>query len=145
MYGGFLYRINYEEYKKNELEMDEKIKKLSIEGENEDIEPLDEAYIIRVDDEEFRIDGNEYYLLLIGDHRFDADYIEDVLYGNEEAYARYKELNKKESKEMSSEELAEVVHLQSHFIAQEPDDVDVFEEMVYEGNTEYGEMLKQVF
>ena len=46
---------------------------------------------------------------------------------------------------MSSEELAEVVHLQSHFIAQEPDDVDVFEEMVYEGNTEYGEMLKQVF
>lgn len=145
MYGGYLYRLNYEEYKKNELEMDEKIKKLSIEGEDEDIEPLDEAYIIRVDDEEFRIDGNEYYLLLIGDHRFDADYIEDVLYGNEESYARYKELSKKESKEMSSEELAEVVHLQSHFIAQEPDDVDVFEEMVYEGNTEYGEMLKQVF
>ena len=56
-----------------------------------------------------------------------------------------KELNKKESKEMSSEELAEVVHLQSHFIAREPEDAEVFEEMVYEGNTEYGEMLKQIF
>ena len=37
MYGAFLYRINYEEYKKNELEMDEKIKMLSVEGEDEEI------------------------------------------------------------------------------------------------------------
>ena len=29
--------------------MDEKIKKLSIEGEDEEIEPLDEAYIIQSD------------------------------------------------------------------------------------------------
>ncbi|MBQ7956111.1 MAG: hypothetical protein IJ282_10230 [Lachnospiraceae bacterium] len=145
MYGAFLYRLNYEEYKKNELEMDKKIKMLSEEGEDEEIEALDETYIIRVDDEEFRIDDNEYYLMLVGSHRFDADYIEDVLYGNETDYARYKELKKKETKEMTSEELAEVVHLQSQFIAQEPDDVDIFEEMVYDGNTEYGEMLKQVF
>ena len=117
MYGGFLYRLNYEEYEKNALEMDEKIKKLSVEGEDEEIEALDEAYIIRVDDEEYRINDSEYYLLLIGSHRFDADYIEDVLYGNEESYARYKELNKKKSKEMSGEELAEVIHLQSRFIA----------------------------
>lgn len=145
MYGAYLYRLNYEEYKKNEIEMDEKIEQLSVESEDEEIEALDEAYIIRVDAEEFRIDDNQYYLLLIGDHHFDADYIEDVLYGNEEAYARYKELKKKESKEMSSNELEEVVHLQNRFIAQEPEDESVFEEMVYEGNTEYGEMLKQVF
>jgi len=146
MYGGFLYCLNYEEYKKKESELDEKIKQLSVESEDdEDIVALDEAYIIRVDDEDYMIDDNQYYLLLIGDHHFDTDYIEEVLYGNEEAYARYKELNKKESKDMSSEELAEVVHLQSQFIAQEPDDVEVFEEMVYEGNTEYGEMLKQIF
>jgi len=145
MYGAFLYRLNYEEYKKNEVEMDEKITQLSVESEDEEIEALDEAYIIRVDAEEFMIDNNQYYLLLVGDHHFDADYIEDVLYGNEAVYARYKELNKKESKEMSSEELAEVVRLQSHFIAQEPEDESVFEEMVYEGNTEYGEMLKQIF
>ena len=145
MYGGFLYRLNYEEYKKNEIEMDEKIKKLSVESEDEEIEALDEAYIIRVDDEDFMIDNNQYYLLLVGSHRFNADYIEEVLYGNEESYARYKELNKKESKDMSGEELAEVVHLQRYFIAQEPDDESIFEDMVYEGNTEYGEMLKQIF
>lgn len=28
MYGVFLYRLNYEEYKKNELELDEKIKQI---------------------------------------------------------------------------------------------------------------------
>ena len=145
MYGGFLYRLNYEEYKKNEREMDEKIKKLSVEGDDEEIEPLDEAYIIRIDAEDYMIDNNRYFLLLVGDHHFDADYIEDVLYGQEAAYARYIELKKKETKEMTSEELAEVVHLQSHFIAQEPEDESVLEEMVYEGNTEYGEMLKQIF
>jgi len=145
MYGAFLYRLNYEEYKKNEIEMDEKITQLSVESEDEEIEALDEAYIVRVDDKDFMTDNNQYYLLLIGDHHFDADYIEDVLYGNEASYARYKELNKKESKEMTSEELSEVVHLQEYFIAQEPEDESVFEEMVYEGNTEYGEMLKQIF
>ena len=145
MYGAFLYRLNYEEYKKNELEMDEKIRMLSIEGDDEEIEPLDEAYIIRVDDEEFRVDGNEYYLLLVGSHRFDADYIEDILYGNEADYARYKELKKKETKEMTSEELAEVVHLQSQFIPQEPDDEYIFEEIVEEEKTECGEMIKQIF
>lgn len=146
MYGGFLYCINYEEYKKKESELDEKIKQLAVENEeNEDIVALDEAYIIRVDDEDYRIGDNLYYLLLIGDHHFNADYIEDVLYGNEEAYARYKELNKKELKDMTSDELAEAVHLQSRFIAQTPDDAEVFEEMVYDRNTEYGEMLKQIF
>jgi len=145
MYGAFLYRLNYEEYKKNELEMDEKIKMLSEEGEDEEIEALDEAYIIRVDDEEFRIDDNEYYLMLVGSHRFDADYIEDVLYGNEEAYVRYKEMKKKDFKKMTIEEKEEKLDLKSHFIAHDPEDASVFEEMVYEGNTEYGEMLKQIF
>lgn len=92
-----------------------------------------------------RIDGNQYYLLLIGSHRFDADYIEDVLYGNEEDYVRYKEMKKKDFKKMTIEEKEEKLELKSQFIAYDPDDVDVFEEMVYEGNTEYGEMLKQVF
>lgn len=145
MYGAFLYRLNYEEYKKNELEMDEKIKMLSEEGEDEEIEALDEAYIIRVDDEEFRINDNEYYLMLVGSHRFDADYIEDVLYGNEESYTRYKELKNKEFKTMTMEEKEETIELQSQFIAQEPDDECVFEDMVYEEDTEYGEMLKQIF
>ena len=145
MYGAYLYRLNYEEYKKNEIEMDEKIKQLSVESEDEEIEALEEAYIVRVDDEEFRINGNQYYLLLIGDHHFDADYIEDVLYGNEESYARYKELKKKEFKKLTIEEKEETIDLQSHFIAQEPDDESIFEDMVYEGDTEHGEMLKQVF
>ena len=145
MYGAYLYRLNYEEYKKNELELDEKIKQLSVESDDEEIEALEEAYIVRVDDEEFRINGNQYYLLLIGDHHFDADYIEDVLYGNEEDYARYKELKKKEFKKLTIEEKEETIDLQSHFIAQEPDDESIFEDMVYEGDTEHGEMLKQVF
>ena len=46
---------------------------------------------------------------------------------------------------MSGEELAEVVHLQSHFIEQDPEDESVFEEIVEEGKTEYGEVLKQIF
>ena len=46
---------------------------------------------------------------------------------------------------MTSEELAEVVHLQSQFIAQEPDDEYVFEEIVEEEKTECGEMIKQIF
>ena len=46
---------------------------------------------------------------------------------------------------MTMEEKEETLNLQSHFIAQEPEDVEVFEDMVYEGTTEYGKMLKQVF
>lgn len=146
MYGAYLYSLNYEEYKKNEIEMDEKITQLSLEREDdEEIEALDEAYIVRVDDEDFMIDGNQYYLLLVGDHHFDADYIEDVLYGKEESYARYKELRKKEFKTMTMEEKEETFVLQSLFIPQEPEDVEVFEDIVTEGKTEYGEMLKQVF
>ena len=144
MYGAYLYRLNYEEYKKNEIEMDEKITQLSVESDDEEIQALDEAYIVRVDDEEYRINGNQYFLLLIGDHRFDADYIEDVLYGNEEDYVRYKEL-KKDFKSMTTTEKEEVLDLQSRFIAHEPEDEAIFEDMVYEGDTEYGEMLKQVF
>ena len=151
MYGGFLYRLNYEEYKKNESEMDEKIKQLSVESDDEDMEALDEAYIIRVYDEEFMINDifmindNQYFLLLVGDHHFDADYIEEVLYGKEASYARYKELNKKEVKDMSLEEIEEEWRLQSYFIAHEPKDASVLEEMVYEKDTEYGEMLKRIF
>ena len=84
MYGAYLYRLNYEEYKKNESETDERITQLSLENEEEETEALDEAYIIRLDDAEFMIDGNRYFLLLIGSHRFNADYVEDVLYGKEE-------------------------------------------------------------
>ena len=48
MYAGFLYRLNYEDYRKREQELDEKIKQLALENDDEDITPVDEAYIIRI-------------------------------------------------------------------------------------------------
>lgn len=147
MYGAFLYQLNYEEYKKNELELDEKIKQLSIESDDEEIEALDEAYIIRVDAEDVVRCNSKYYLILIGDHHYDAEYIEDVLYGQDLSYARYKELDKKfsEGEELTSEEWGEVMRLQNNYIAYEPEDVDALEEIVYEENSEFGQMLKRIF
>ena len=144
MYGAFLYRINYEEYKKNELEMDEKIVRLSVESDDEEIEVLDEAYIVRIDGEGFEED-NKFFLLLIGDHHYDAEYIEDVLYGQDPSYVRYKELGEKPFEVLATEERRELIRLQNKYIAREPEDVEALEEVVYEGPTEYGEMLKQIF
>ena len=136
MYGGFLYRLNYEEYKKHETEMDEKIEQLSLESEDEEIEPLDEAYIVRVDEDDIAVGDKGYFLLLVGDHHFDADYIEEVLYGQEPSYARYRELQEKESKEMTREELIEAMNLQEEFSPNEAEDVEAMEDIVAEGKTE---------
>ena len=65
MYAGFLYRLNYEDYQKREQELDEKIKQLALESDDEDITPVDEAYIIRIGGDKYRQAGTFSFWLEI--------------------------------------------------------------------------------
>lgn len=147
MDGAFLYRLNYEAYKKQEAEMDAKIMKLSEEGEDEDIMPLDEAYIIKLDteDEDFYIQDSGYFVLLIGDYDFDCDYADDIIYGLEESYARYVELKNKTKDEMTLELLEECVDLKEYFTPYQDEEVTEIMDEILSGEADYGEVIKQIF
>ena len=143
MYAGFLYRLNYEVYRKREQELDEKIKQLALENDDEDITPVDEAYIIRIGGE--KISASGHFLLLVGDQHYDADYIEDVLYGQEEAYARHKELQQKDIKSMTWEELQEGSSLWEKFAPDAEGDLTKFAEWIVEEKPGCGEVIKRIF
>lgn len=149
MYGGFLYRLNYEEYKKRELEIDEKIEKLSLESEDENIAPLDEAYIIRFDtedNEEFGINDKGYFVLLVGDSDFDKAYADEVIFGLDESYSRYVELKNMSAKSMDSDLVEERFDLSERFVAYCDEDVsEIADEIVYKEKSEYGEVIKRIF
>ena len=136
MYAGFLYRLNYEDYKKREQELDEKIKQLSREN-------VDKSYIIRIGGE--KISASGYFLLLVGYHHYDAEYIEDVLYGQEETYARHKELQKKDIKVMTWEEMQEGCSLWEKFAPDAEGDLSEIAKMIVEGKSGIGEIVKQIF
>ena len=136
MYAGFLYRLNYEDYRKREQELDEKIKQLSREN-------VDKSYIIRIGGE--KIPASGYFLLLVGDHHYDAEYIEDVLYGQEETYARHKELQKKDIKAMTWEEMQEGCSLWEKFAPDAEGDLAEIAEMIVKGKSGFGEVIKQIF
>ena len=148
MYGGFLYRLNYEEYKKKEAEIDVKLKKLSEEDEeNEDFAPIEEAYIIKLDteDEDFYIQDSGYFVLLVGDYDFNYDYADDVIYGLEESYARYVELKNKSKDEMNEDLLWEKVELKDYFTPYQEEEVAEIIDEILEGEADYGEVIKQIF
>ena len=143
MYAGFLYRLNYEDYLKIEQELDEKIKQLVKESDDEDIIPVDEAYIIRIGGEKISEIG--HFLLLVGDRHYDAEYIEDVLYEHEEAYARHKELQKKDIESMTWEELQEGSSLWEKFAPDPEGNLAKFAEWIVEGKPGCGEVIKRLF
>ncbi len=148
MYGGFLYRLNYEEYQRRQSEIDEKLIKLSEESDNEDIIPLDELYIIRFntkDNDEFAIQDSGYFVLLIGDYNFDVDYAEKVIYGLDDSYARHIELKKKESNTMTTAEMDESFGLLEYFTPYEAEEVLEIAEEILDGEADYGEVIKQLF
>lgn len=148
MYGGFLYRLNYEEYQKRQAEIDEKLIKLSEESDNEDIVPLDEAYIIRFDtenNEEFAVQDSGYFVLLIGDYNFDVDYAEKVIYGLDESYARHIELKRKDLKTMTNAEKDESFDLLEYFTPYEAEEVLEIAEEILDGEAYYGEVIKRLF
>ena len=142
MYAGFLYRLNYEDYQKREQELDEKIKQLALESDDEDITPVDEAYIIRIGGEKTSESG--YFLLLVGDQHYDAEYIEDALYEQEETYARHKKLQKKDIKSMTWEELQEGSSLWEKFAPDPEGDLTKFAEWIVEGKPGCGEVVKRI-
>ena len=147
MYGGFLYRMDYEDYKKREHEIDEQIKRLSLESDDEDIVPIDEAYIIRIDECEvdYEISARGYFVLLVGEHHHDVDYIEKVLYGDDMSYLRYRELLNKEIKAMTSEEIQEEGTLREKFLPLSNEDLPGILEEIVAGESDCGEVIKQIF
>ena len=136
MYAGFLYRLNYDDYRKREQELDEKIKQMCREN-------VDKSYIIRIGGEKISTSG--YFLLLVGDHHYDAEYIEDVLYGQEETYARHKELQKKDISAMTWEEMQEGCSLWEKFAPDAEGDLSEIAKMIVEGKSGIGEIVKQIF
>lgn len=148
MYGALLYRLNYEEYQKREAEIDEKIKKLSLEGDDEDIMPLDEAYIISLnteDEEEYTIQDKGYFVVLIGDYDFDREYADEVIFGIDKDYARYLELDKMDIESMESNAVDEKFRLRERFTTYEDEEVsDILDEIMNE-ECDFGRLIKRIF
>ena len=149
MYGAWLYRLNYEEYKNKEKEIDEKLKKLFEENEDdEDIEPLDEAYIIRFDtenNEDFSVQDSGYFVLLVGDSNYDYEYADNVIYGLSERYSEYIELKNNDIEAMDSATLDKFYELDSYFTPYEDEDVNEITEGLFSGECDHGEVIKTIF
>ncbi len=154
MYGCLLYPLNYEEYQKKEAETDAKLCKFSEEnGEYEESDEefllLDEAYVVKLDVDFFEPDTameTEYFLVLIGDVRFDQKGLCDVLYGWSEEYAKYQELAAKDTKTMDEEEVFQLYRLSTSFGFIEAADLgEEFEEIMEGNESDFGEIVKQIF
>lgn len=152
MDGIFLYRLNYEEYKKKEAEIDAKLMKLSEEDEeDEDIMPLDEAYIVRFDtedNEDFDVQDSGYFVVLIGDYDYNTDYAEEVILSLDDSYARYKELKSLDKDKITDKEalsaVVDLMNLNDYFFIGEGEADEIIDEILA-GEADYGEVIKQIF
>ena len=160
MYGVYLYRLNFEEYQKRELEIDEKIKRLSVESEdeNDEYEALDGAYILRVnkklplvdmeDDEDngFMLDPG-CFVLFVGDSHYDSQYADEVIFGLDSRYEKYKEWDKVSISSLKDEEREEFYVLNHHvFNVYFEEAGRVADEIVFnKEKSEYGEVIKKLF
>ena len=168
MYGAYLYRLNFEEYQKRELEIDEKIKRLSVESEDEDdeYEALDGAYILRVnkklplvdmeddmeddeeDDEEddFMLEPG-CFVLFIGDSHYDNQYADEVIFGLDSRYEKYKEWDGMEISKLDDESKDEWYKLSdSVFHVYFEEAGRVADEIVFnKEKSQYGDVIKKIF
>lgn len=160
MYGAYLYRLNFEEYQKRELEIDEKIKRLSVESEDEDdeYEALDGAYILRVnkklplvdmedeDDEDFMLDPG-CFVLFIGDSHYDNQYADEVIFGLDSRYEKYKEWKDMDSSLLDDEAINERYKLSnSVFYVYFEEAGRVADEIVFnKEKSQYGDVIKKIF
>lgn len=151
MYDCLLYPLNYGEYQKNEAEIDAKLHKFSEANEEYDGDflLLDEAYVVKMDVDFFEPDTameTEYFLVVVGDVRFDQKGLCDVLYGWSGDYAKYRELSAKDSKKLDAEETFRLYQLSTCFGFIEADDLgDEFQEIMEGKESEFGAIVKQVF
>ena len=153
MYGCLLYPLNYEEYQKKEAETDEKLCKFSEEmgeyDENEEYLLLDEAYVVKLDVDFFEPDTameTEYFLVLIGDVRFDQDGLCNVIYGWSEEYAEFVKLKAKDRDALDKEELFKCYQLSTRFGFIEAADLEEeFQEIMEGAESEFGQIIKQIF
>lgn len=116
MTGRWLCRLNYEDYKKHEKEIDKKL--LSLKEPTDEYEGLDNLYIIEANLEE---DGKErdHFLMFEGQYNnCPFRLIEDTLYEREERYIRLKKLDEKyktRKKEMTEDDYEEAVNSRSYY------------------------------
>lgn len=145
MYGGYIYELNEEKFEQRKEEFLAKIAEFGEEAwnfEDEDLEPLDEAYVVAMRTEE---DKEQFYLVLVGDSHFDEDALKDFLYGDEEMYQRYCLLDRKPEGEAWSEEERESLYYGiAHYVIQEDLEEDV-QAVLYDDEEELGRVITRIF
>ncbi len=145
MYGGYIYKLDADKFEKRKEEFLSKIAEFGEDEwnfEDEDLEPLDEAYVVAMRTEE---DKEQFYLVLVGDYHFDEDALKDLLYGGDEMYQRYCRLDQKpEGEEWSDEERKSLRYGMDHYVILEDLEEDV-QAVLYEGNEELGRVVTRIF
>lgn len=149
MEGAWLYKINYEEYKKHEQETDERLAELSHEKNKEN--GLISAYLIRVNTEfptRDEIYGN-YYVLVGGDKNYSHEAVEQVVFGLDDRYPAYKEAKTKYTtrrKEMTEDDFECLVNSEQNvFVFYELTDFDGDLDYLIGQVKEQGNFIKKVF
>ena len=145
MYGGYIYELNEEKFEQRKEEFLAKVAEFGEEAWNfddEDLEPLDEAYVVAMRTEE---DKEQFYLVLVGDSHFDEDALMDFLYGDEEMYQRYSLLDRKpEGEKWSEEEQESLFYGIAHYVIQEDLEEDV-QAVLYDDAEELGRVITRIF
>lgn len=149
MYGCYALKLNYEEYLKKEKETDAILKTFSEEEwdwDEEEFEPLEEAYIVKLDMEVYDVEYNGYYVILIGDSNFDIDKMCDVVFDFDESYKEYSELKKKDIKTMTEQEKMNLIWYGEQFALIEGEELgEEFEELMGGEEVPFGEIVKKIF
>lgn len=153
MYDCLLYSLNYDEYLKKEAETDEKLREFSetygTYGEDDDFQLLDEAYIVKLDVDYFELDDTMetgYFLVLIGDIRFDEHKLLDVIYGWSEDYAKYKKFISGDNTSLSEKEAFMMYRMMNSFGFIEARELgEDFVDLMDGNECEFGEIIKKVF
>lgn len=148
MFGCWALPINYEEYLKKEEETDAILRGFGEEEweEDEEFEPMEEAYIVELNLEAYDVEYNGYYVVLIGESYFDVDKLCDVVCGFDESYQEWCELRKKDAKALTKDEALTLFALTQKYSVIEAEDLgEEFETLMSGEEVSCGRIVKQIF
>lgn len=149
MYGCWVYPFNYEEYKNRENEIDDLIKGFGEEKfsfDEDEYEPLDEAYIVKLDIEAYGAEYNGYYFVVIGGSHYDYESLDAAVFGLDAEYEKYNALRKKSYDSLTEEEKQLCFVCAGKYEVIEGSELgEEFEELIGGEEVSCGKIIKKIF
>lgn len=149
MYGCWVYPFNYEEYLKKEEEIDSIIKGFGEEEfafDEDEFEPLDEAYIVELDLEAYGAEYTGHYFVAIGTSHYDYEKLEATICGLDADYAKHLELKGREYSSFTEEEKEVCFVYADKFSMIEGNELgEEFEELMSGEDVSCGKIIKKIF